>query len=167
MNNGNGAKVEDSEKKLKVYQFPQRTLVKEDSRQDQANTNLEVPTSRSVRIQEFDSPVILEQSSNWSRGILWGLMSVTAITIVWASVARIEEAIPAQGNLEPSGTVKEVQAPLGGVVKTIYVQDGQRVKKGDRLISFDPATSVSDLASLLLVRTALMLVEQLSGGQVG
>lgn len=167
MNNGNGAKITESEKKLKVYQFPQRTLVKEDSRQEQANTNLEVGTYRSVRIQEFDSPVILEQSSNWSRAILWGLMSVTAITIVWASVARIEEAIPAQGNLEPSGAVKEVQAPLGGVVKTIYVQDGQRVKKGDRLISFDPTKSVSELASLLKVRTAIIQENQFYQAQMG
>lgn len=159
MNNGNGAKVQ-SDNQQKVYQFPVRTVVKEDNRQEQANTDSEVPTSRSVHLQEFDSPVILEQSSNWSRAILWGLMSVTAITIVWASVARIEEAIPAQGNLEPSGTVKEVQAPLGGVVKTIYVQDGQRVKKGDRLISFDPTKSVSELASLLKVRTAIIQENQ-------
>jgi len=35
--------------------------------------------------------------------------------IVWACVAKIEEAIPAQGKLEPLGAVKDVQAPVGGV----------------------------------------------------
>lgn len=106
-------------------------------------------------MREFEQPVILEQSPNWSRAILWALMGVTTIGIVWASVAKIEEAIPSQGKLEPTGTVKEVQAPVAGVVKSIYVEDGQRVKKGDRLLSLDSTTSVAQLASLLKIRTAL------------
>jgi HlyD family secretion protein len=167
-NNGNGAKVKQAANELKLYQFPQRTKVEERSIEDEPTTHREVGTSRSsVPIQEFDSPVILEQSSNWSRAILWGLLSVTTISIVWASIARIEEAIPAQGNLEPTGAVKEVQAPLGGVVKTIYVEDGQKVKKGDRLISFDPTKSVSQLASLLKVRTALIQENQFYQAQMG
>ncbi len=167
-NNGNGAKVKQAANELKLYQFPVRALVKEDRSDAEPTTNREVPTSRSsVRTKEIESPVILEQSSNWSRAILWGLMSVTTISIVWASVARIEEAIPAQGNLEPTGAVKEVQAPLGGVVKTIYVEDGQKVKKGDRLISFDPTKSVSQLASLLKIRTALIQENQFYQAQMG
>lgn len=167
-NNGNKAKVKQAANELKIYQFPQRTKVEERSNEDKPTTRPEVPTSKSsVPIREFESPVILEQSSNWSRAILWGLLSVTTITIVWASIARIEEAIPAQGNLEPTGAVKEIQAPLGGVVKTIYVKDGQKVKKGDRLISFDPTKSVSQLASLLKVRTAIIQENQFYQAQMG
>lgn len=104
----------------------------------------------------FDSPVILQQSSLWSRALLWGLMGVTTAAITWACIAKIEEAIPALGKLEPVGTVKVVQAPLNGVVKAIYVEDGQRVKKGDRLLSLDPTTSKSQLASLQKIRTSLL-----------
>lgn len=87
-------------------------------------------------------------------------MGITTISVIWASVAKIEEAIPSQGKLEPTGTVKEVQAPVAGVVKAIHVEDGQQVKKGDRLISFDPTTSVAQLASLLKIRNTLMQENQ-------
>jgi HlyD family secretion protein len=127
----------------------------------------EVPSERPYsRLRSFEQPVILEQSSVWSRAILWGLMSVTTISIVWACVAQIEEAIPAQGKLEPKDTVKEVQAPVGGVVKAIYVDDGQKVKKGDRLLSFDPTASVAQLASLLKVRTSLAQENQFYQAQM-
>lgn len=112
-------------------------------------------TSKSKAISKFDQPVLLTQSNSWSRAILWGLMGVTTTAVVWASIAKIEEAIPASGKLEPQGTVKEVQAPIGGVVKAIYVEDGQRVRQGDRLLSFDPTAAKSQLASLQTIRTSL------------
>ncbi len=43
-------------------------------------------------------------------------MGITAALVTWACFARIEEAIPAQGKLEPVDDVKKVQAPIGGVV---------------------------------------------------
>jgi HlyD family secretion protein len=108
----------------------------------------------------FEQNVFLQQSPILSRAILWLLLGVTAITIIWANVAQVEEAIPAQGKLEPQGTVKEVQAPVAGVVKAIYVADGQRVQQGDRLLSFDPTATIAQLASLLKVRTALIQENQ-------
>jgi HlyD family secretion protein len=56
-------------------------------------------------------------------------MGVTAGTIIWANIAKIEEAVSATGKLEPTGTVKEIQAPVDGVVKEIFVEDGKQVKK--------------------------------------
>lgn len=117
-------------------------------------------TSKSKAISKFDQPVLLTQSNIWSRAILWGLMGVTTTAVVWASIAKIEEAIPAVGKLEPQGTVKEVQAPIGGVVKAIYVEDGQRVRQGDRLLSFDPTAAKSQLASLQTIRTSLLQENQ-------
>lgn len=115
-----------------------------------------VGTSAEVRTSKFDRLVLLQQSPIWSRAILWVLMGVTTTTIVWACVAKIEEAIPATGKLEPLGAVKEVQAPVGGVMKAIYVDDGQRVKQGDRLLSLEPTASVAQLASLKIIRTTLL-----------
>jgi multidrug efflux pump subunit AcrA (membrane-fusion protein) len=109
---------------------------------------------------KFDQPVILRQSHNWSRGILWTIMGVTTSAIIWASVAKIEEAVPAQGKLEPQGAVNEVKAPVNGVVKEIYVKDGQRVKQGDLLLRLDPTAAQAQLASLSKVRTALIKENQ-------
>jgi hemolysin D len=104
----------------------------------------------------FDRPVLLQQSPLWSRVIIWGLVGSTAAVIAWASVFKFEEAIPATGQLEPSGAVKEVQAPVTGVVKSILIKEGQRVKKGDILLRLDPKGTQSELVSLEQVRQSLL-----------
>ncbi|KJH71674.1 HlyD family efflux transporter periplasmic adaptor subunit [Aliterella atlantica] len=114
----------------------------------------------------FDQPVILQQSPLWSRWILWLLMGVTTAAVVWASVAKIEEAIPATGKLEPTGTVKEVQAPVSGVVKAIHVSDGQIVRKGQTLVSLDSTAAKSQKASLQKIRTSLTQENQFYTAQL-
>ncbi len=115
---------------------------------------------RTPSLSSFESPVILQQSSIWSHWILWLIMAVTTGGVLWACIAKIEEAIPARGKLEPTGTVKEVQSPVGGVVRSIYVNDGQKVKKGDRLLSLDPTAAIAQNASLQKIRTSLMQENQ-------
>ena len=115
----------------------------------------EQPLTR-LPIPQFDRPVMLRQSPVWSRAIAWTVMGVTTVTVVWACVAQTEEAIPAQGKLEPEGTVTAVQVPVDGVVKEILVRDGQRVHQGDRLISLDPTAAQAEQTSQQQIRTALM-----------
>ncbi|QLE59591.1 HlyD family type I secretion periplasmic adaptor subunit [Nostoc sp. TCL26-01] len=117
-------------------------------------------------VPKFDQPVILKQSRKWSRAILWGLMLSTAGTIIWASIATIEEAVSATGKLEASGATKEVQAPVGGVVKEILVEDGQTVKAGERLLSLDNTTSLAQLNSLLKIRESLIQENQFYQSQL-
>jgi hemolysin D len=104
----------------------------------------------------FDRPVLLQQSPLWSRVIIWALVGSTAAVLAWASWFKFDEAIPASGQLEPQGAVKEVQAPVTGVVKAILVKEGQRVKKGDVLLRLDPKGTQSELASLAQVRQSLL-----------
>lgn len=129
---------------------------------------LKLSTKVSDSTNRFDQSALLKQSSLWSRAILWVLMGVTTttITIIWASVAKIEEAIPAQGKLEPLGAVKDVQASVDGVVKAIYVDNGQRVKQGDRLLSLEPSADQAQLASLQKIRTALTQENQFYRSQI-
>jgi hemolysin D len=119
-------------------------------------SNSEEPAQPLVAASSFDQPVLLQQSPIWSRAIVWGIMGVTTGLVIWACVAKIEEAIPAQGQLEPIGTVKPVQAPVGGVVKKVYVEDGTRVKQGDLLVSLEPTVPQAQLTSLTKIRTALL-----------
>ena len=157
MNTNNGNKLEQSPNGAGLNHSRSLTQIADRDRTAQTAPNITVPKidERKVSPKAFEQPVILEQSNIWSRAILWVLMGVTTTAIVWACVARIEEAIPATGKLEPQGTVKEVQAPVGGVVKAIYVEDGQKVKQGDRLLSLDSSADVAQLASLMKIRTAL------------
>jgi len=104
--------------------------------------------------------VMLRQSPFWSRAILWGLLGLISTTVGWACLAQFEEAIPAPGQLKPQGAVKEIQAPVTGVVKLVHVKDGQRVKKGDRLLSLDTTAAKAQLSSLTKIRSSLVLENQ-------
>lgn len=112
------------------------------------------------QIPEFDQPVILRRSPFLSRAALYSILGVTLFTITWAHFNEIEQAIPAQGKLEPQGAVREVQVPVNGVVKKVFVKDGQRVKKGDLLLRLDHAGAEAELASARKVREALKLENQ-------
>jgi hemolysin D len=107
-------------------------------------------------IAVFDRPVLLQQSPLWSRVIIWVLVGSTAAILAWANWFKFDEAIPASGQLEPQGAVKEVQSPVTGVVKAILVKEGQRVKKGDVLLRLDPKGTQSELSSLGQVRQSLL-----------
>lgn len=108
-----------------------------------------------IRTEAFDQPVVLKQTSVWSRAIVWGIVGIALFVGTWAYVAKIEEAVPATGKLEPQGAVQPVQAPVGGVVEEILVRDGQRVQKGDVLLRLDPTATEAQRQSLERVRRSL------------
>lgn len=115
----------------------------------------------------FDQPVILRQSPAWSQAIIWAIVGVTSFGIIWACLAKVEQAIPAQGKLEPQGAVKEVQAPVGGVIEEIHVEEGEQVEQGELLISFDPTAATAEAQSLRQVRAALVAENQFYRAQMG
>jgi multidrug efflux pump subunit AcrA (membrane-fusion protein) len=53
------------------------------------------------------------------------------------ALAQTEEVVTAPGKLEPIGDVKTIQVPVGGVLETMLVKDGERVKKGQVLLRLD------------------------------
>lgn len=106
--------------------------------------------------ESAERPVILEKSIFWSRAFLWLIVIMTVSAVAWACLAEIEEAVPAAGKLEPEGAVKDVQAPTGGVVRSIEVKEGQHVNKGDLLVTLDPTAPTADTESLTKSKAALM-----------
>ena len=80
----------------------------------------------------------------WSRSLLWAISALIVIIIVWASWAEIDIIATAQGKIVPSGRVKIIQPLETGVVKTIFVKEGQHVKAGDKLIALDNTASQAD-----------------------
>ncbi|MFM7450496.1 MAG: HlyD family efflux transporter periplasmic adaptor subunit [Leptolyngbyaceae cyanobacterium] len=105
---------------------------------------------------QFDQSVILKRSPLWSRAVVWGLVGVTSFSVIWASLARIDEAVSATGKLEPQGTVRDIQVPLNGVVKEVLVKDGDSVKQGQVLITLDRVADAVQLESLQKIRAALV-----------
>jgi hemolysin D len=124
------------------------------------NGNGVISTQPSRQKTDFDKPVILRQSPHWSRAVVWGIVGVTVASIGWACLAKFEEAVPAQGKLEPKGVVQPVQAPVGGVIEEVHVEEGEAVEVGDVLVSFDPQTTRAQLDSLESIKEKLLTENQ-------
>jgi HlyD family secretion protein len=159
MNQLNGAKL-DQKVTITSPPIPKKPTEFTTSDLNGNGSKLNGNGNRSNSNDKFDQPVILRQSHRWSRAILWTIIGVTTFGVIWASVAKIEQAVPAQGKLEPQDAVKEVQVPVSGVVKEVLAKDGQTVKKGDLLLRLDPTVSQAQLTSLEKIRATLIKENQ-------
>ncbi|MFM2303077.1 MAG: hypothetical protein RLZZ135_483 [Cyanobacteriota bacterium] len=109
---------------------------------------VEQPQTNLYQSEALGQTVVFQQSRMWSRGIIWTILGITTGLVAWACLAPLEEAVPAAGKLEPTGSVKDVQVPVGGVVKQSLVKDGDKVTAGQKLLSLESTVSQSQLSSL-------------------
>jgi hemolysin D len=109
---------------------------------------VERPQIETYQAKEFEQAVVFQQSRTWSRGIVWTILGITTGLIAWACLAPLEEAVIVQGKLEPTDKVKDVQVPVGGVVKQVLIKDGDQVTAGQNLLSLESTVPRATLASL-------------------
>ncbi|MBW4643467.1 MAG: HlyD family efflux transporter periplasmic adaptor subunit [Goleter apudmare HA4340-LM2] len=140
---------------------PQDKGVKSDSRVVTTLAKSSPESLVNFRDSQFDQSIVLRQSPIWSRAIMVTMMLLACFGIGWAYISKIEQVVPAVGQLKPQGTVKEVQAPISGVVKEVLIKDGDVVKPGDLLLTFDSIATRAELDSLKKIRTALIKENQI------
>ncbi|MCT0198807.1 HlyD family efflux transporter periplasmic adaptor subunit [Synechococcus sp. CS-1325] len=99
-------------------------------------------------VQSEPEAVVLQQSTVWVRGITWSLMGLSAFALGWLALAQTEEIVTVPGKLEPLGVVKDVQMPVGGVVKSVLIKEGDRVKQGQVLLRLDTEASLDRQRSI-------------------
>ncbi len=114
-----------------------------------------------------DQPVILEKPAAWSHLFLWVIMLVTASSLVWAYFAKIEQTVPANGELEYSDGAREIQAPTTGAVVRLHVENGDRVAKNQPLLTFSPTNPSADLRALEEQKVTLERENKFYSGVVG
>ena len=100
------------------------------------------------RVQTSHEEMALQQSRFLARAITWALMGTTAVGLAWLAFAKTDEVVVASGKLQPIGDVKTIQMPVGGVLETMLVKDGQRVTKGQVLLRLDNEATLDRQASL-------------------
>jgi len=111
----------------------------------------------------FNQPVLLKKTRRNSSVLVWTLVGVTGFSVLWAFLAPLPETVAVQGKLQPSSAVQNIEAPMGGVVKQVLVQEGQSVGEGDLLIRFDARKAQASLDSALAKRKSIE--NQLAIGQ--
>ena len=103
---------------------------------------------------------ILQQGRFWMRTVTWTLIGTTVFGVAWLALARTEEIVVAPGELEPIGSVQDIQMPVGGVADQILVKEGDRVKAGQVLMKLD--TEASEEQRNSLEKTIKLKQEQLT-----
>ncbi len=100
------------------------------------------------RVQTSHEEMALQQSRFLARAITWTLLGTTAAGLAWLAFAKTDEVVVASGKLQPIGDVKTIQMPVGGVLETMLVKDGQRVSQGQVLLRLDNEATLDRQASL-------------------
>jgi HlyD family secretion protein len=106
-----------------------------------------VPALRHVLRPDSDT-MVLRQTHFWSRSIMWTIIGTFVAAVLWAFLAPIDEVVHATGKLEPRGSVRDVQSPVGGVVEESMVREGDSVKAGQTLVRLDSKVAAAEVKSL-------------------
>ncbi len=91
-----------------------------------------------------------ESSQIWSKRLLWSTIGAVSIGFIYASIARIDEVVTAVGELQAKGAERPIKSPVGGTIKTININEGQKVKKGEILIKLDSSIYQAQIQGLRL-----------------
>ena len=115
--------------------------------------------SSPTALNTYDESV-LQQGRFWMRTVTWSLIGTTVFGVAWLALARTEEIVVAQGELEPIGSVQDIQMPVGGVAEEILVKEGDVVKAGQVLMKLDTEATEEQRRSL---ETAIKLKREQLG----
>ena len=116
------------------------------------------PNQESSALVSYDESV-LQQGRFWMKTVTWTLIGTTVFGVAWLALARTEEIVVAPGQLEPVGSVQDIQMPVGGVADEILVKEGDSVKAGQVLMKLD--TEATEEQRLSLETTIKLKKEQL------
>jgi hemolysin D len=82
------------------------------------------------------------------RAIGAAVIAFFVLALAWACWGEVDIVASAPGKIIPSGSTKTIQPFETGVIRSIHVQDGQRVKAGEVLIELDPTMNAAELGRL-------------------
>ena len=102
---------------------------------------------------------LMKPSKSWLQAVIWTLVGTAGFAIGWLAIAKTDEVVVATGKLEPLGSVKPIQMPLGGVVEDILVKEGELVKANQVLLRLD--TEADEDRRDTLAQTIRLKQEQL------
>lgn len=103
----------------------------------------------------FNQPVLLNKTRRNSSVLVWTLVGATTFAGIWAFMAPLPETVAVQGKLQPTQSVQDIEASMGGVVKQVLVKEGQQVQQGQLLVQFDSRDANARLKAAKAKRAGL------------
>ncbi len=122
---------------------------------NRAITHVDPPTvparvpDKSTAINQEWSPSITTTLSTspkvWTRGLLYLVIALIAVTLPWTIFTRIDETGAAKGKVEPKDGVIKLDSNVSGTVSKILVTEGDSVKAGQTLLTIGSELIESEL----------------------
>lgn len=111
-------------------------------------------------VARLESEVALPNDTAWSIrvGMLILLVGFGGF-MLWATLAPLDEGVPAPGMVMVEGKRKTIQHLAGGIVKELNVKEAQLVKTGDILLRLDDTLTRSNYDAALQTYYALLAEE--------
>lgn len=98
------------------------------------------------RIKQFIADRSLEtlwQPSQVARYMVWGSFVFIIVAVLWAHFAKLDEVTIGDGRVIPSRQMQVIQNLEGGIVKAVYVAEGDVVEAGQVLMDIDDTQAKS------------------------
>lgn len=80
--------------------------------------------------------------------VIWTIFILLLSFILWSCIAKVDIVATASGKIIPSGKIKVVQPLEEGVVKNIYIEEGDIVKEGQLLLELDTIFKDVDIKNI-------------------
>ncbi|WP_199899803.1 HlyD family type I secretion periplasmic adaptor subunit [Shewanella marina] len=87
---------------------------------------------------------LLIKTPKYTRITIYLIMALMLILVIWASFAKIDKTTSGTGQVIPSTQRQIVQNLEGGIIKQMYVHEGEKVKKSQKLVLIDDTRFLSD-----------------------
>ena len=107
---------------------------------DPISNNKERP--KGLQLWEGSSSFV-NQGRHWSSALIWITAGLFTSSVIWAFTSRIDQTISVRGRLQPAGSVKEVESSSTGLVRKVFVADGDQVTAGDPLLRVEAKGLIS------------------------
>ena len=111
--------------------------MKEDSVVFHSKNNAGLPRARARYLTQA---IALEEEgpSGTIRAAIFFSLFLFLALLYWSSVTEVSEVSVSTGEVLPSGLIHNIQHLEGGIVESLNVKNGDKVKKGETLLTFTP-----------------------------
>lgn len=80
--------------------------------------------------------------------IILSVFTLLIVAIIWACLSKIDVVVTSNGSIQPVGNISSLNSYASGTIKSINVEEGAYVKKGDILVELDTQSIEIDVESL-------------------
>ena len=94
-----------------------------------------------------DAPLNADGSIAFKRTIM-ATTGILSLFLIWGHFTVFDESISATGQLLPAGHVQSIQHLEGGTISAIYVEDGELVDEGQKLLRLNGDNAGADLSQM-------------------